>query len=92
MARRSSYVIRMDRRAERDLQRLSDEDYARVDTRVSALAQNPRPDGAVKLKGQKDSYRIRIGPWRVIYLVDDAQGIVVIARVRRRDKDTYHSS
>ena len=54
--------------------------------------QYPRPHGAVKLKGQKASYRIRIGPWRVIYFVDDAQGIVVIARVRRRDKDTYHSS
>ena len=82
----------MQRRAKRDLQRLSDEDYERVNTRVHSLAQNPRPDGVVKLKTDKASYRIRVGPWRVIYLVDDAQQVVVIARVLRRAKDTYRSS
>lgn len=77
LARELPYKIRMQRRAKRDLQRLSDEDYERVNTRVHFLAQNPRPDRVVKLKTDKASYRIRVGPWRGICLVDD----VVIACV-----------
>ena len=73
LARKLPYEIGMQRRANRDLQRLSDEDDERVNTRVHSLAQNPRPDGVVKLKTDKASYRIRVGPWRVIYLVDDAR-------------------
>jgi mRNA interferase RelE/StbE len=92
LARKPLYEIRMQRRAKRDLQRLSDEDYERVNARVHSLAQNPRPDGVVKLKTDKASYRIRVGPWRVIYLVDDARQVVVIVRVLRRAKDTYRPS
>lgn len=91
LARKLPYETRIQRRAKRDLQRLSDEDYERVNTRVHSLAQNPCPDGVVKLKTDKASYRIRAGPWRGIYLVDDAQQVAVIACVLRRAKDTYRN-
>lgn len=81
------YDIRLLGRASRDLKKLPDEDHHRIDARILALATDPRPRGAVKLTD--DSYRIRVGPWRVIYLVDDAETAVVILAVRRRGKDTY---
>lgn len=43
--------------------------------------------GVAKLRDRV--HRIRIGPWRVIYLIDDAQRVVVVNAVRRREKDTY---
>jgi len=36
------------------------------------LAENPRPPGCKKLRGYKDQWRIRVGDWRVVYIVDDA--------------------
>ena len=83
----ADYEIRLSRRAERDLDDLASTEFRRVDVRINALAQNPRPYGVQKL-GQH-SHRIRVGPWRIIYLIDDAERIVMVERVRRRAKDTY---
>ena len=83
----SNYEIRLSPRAKRDLGGLSSTDFRRVDGRINALAQNPRPYGVQKL--WKQSHRIRVGPWRIIYLIDDDEHIVLVERVRRRDKDTY---
>lgn len=83
----SEYEIRIDSHAQRDLRRLSRSDYRRVDDRICALGQNPRPMGVAKLRDKV--HRIRIGSWRVIYLIDDERRVVVINAVRRREKDTY---
>jgi mRNA interferase RelE/StbE len=45
---------------------LSDSLFARVDKRILRLADDPRPQGCRKLRGQKDIWRIRIGDYRVI--------------------------
>jgi len=41
----------------------------------------------VKLKGSL--YRLRIGPYRVIYAVSDREELVVALKIARREKDTY---
>lgn len=66
---------------------MSDDDYRRVDERICSLRMNPRPYGVTKIRDKV--HRIRVGPWRVIYLIDDANRVVVINAVRRREKDTY---
>jgi mRNA interferase RelE/StbE len=55
---------------------------------VDRLAEDPRPAGSKKLKGSDESYRIRVGDYRVIYDVLDVIRIVLIQRVRHR-KDAY---
>jgi mRNA-degrading endonuclease RelE of RelBE toxin-antitoxin system len=37
----------------------------------------------------KGTYRIRVGDYRVIYLVLDDQQVIVVARVARRSETTY---
>ena len=51
------------------------------------LAENPRPHGYKKLKGQ-DAYRIRVGNYRVIYTVFDSELIIDVMSVGDR-KDVY---
>ena len=80
----------MDRRAVRDLDRLSPNEFKRVDERILALGSNPRPRGVVKLHG--NVHRIRVGSWRVIYVRYDASNIVIISPVKRREKDTYRTA
>ncbi|MXX76077.1 MAG: hypothetical protein F4210_04170 [Holophagales bacterium] len=81
------YRLELDRKAQRDLARVGRADWSRLRERISRLAGNPRPDGVVKLWEQV--YRVRVGRWRVIYLIDDRERRVVVNRVRRREKDTY---
>lgn len=81
------YRLDLDRKAQRDLARVGTADWSRLQERIGRLAGNPRPDGVIKLWGRV--YRIRVGQWRVIYLIDDRERRVVVNRVRRREKDTY---
>ena len=83
------YEIRLKSRAIRDLNRLQSSDFRRIDEHVAALARNPRPASVVRLRDWDKAYRIRIGPWRVIYIIDDSKQVVVVFRVLRREKDTY---
>jgi mRNA interferase RelE/StbE len=55
----------------------------RVREAIDALAGNPRPHGAVKLAG-RDDYRIRVGDQRIVYAVDDAERLVIVARIAHR--------
>ena len=53
---------------------------------ISSLAAAPRPTGCKKLKGYKNSYRIRVGDYRIIYEVEDKiLRILVIAVGHRKD-------
>ena len=54
---------------------------------IADLADNPRPYGYKKLKGE-DAYRIRVGDYRVIYEINDDKIIVTVVMVGHR-KDIY---
>ena len=41
--------------------------FKRVDGKILALADDPRPHGCKKLRGHNDLWRIRIGDYRVVY-------------------------
>ncbi len=57
---------------------------------MESLASDPRPPGCAKLK-TKDlgEYRVRVGPWRILYDVYDEELAVAIIAVKRRWEDTY---
>jgi mRNA interferase RelE/StbE len=56
----------------------------RLDEAILALAEDPRPDGVVKMKGKKQTYRIRVGDYRIMYIIDDKQLIIVLVRCNHR--------
>ena len=64
-------------------------DLRRIRDKIALLPQNPRPPGIKKLKGTDDLYRLRVGDWRVVFTIDDAERIVRITNVERKEKDTY---
>ena len=52
---------------------------------VHALANDPRPAGAKRLKGYEgEALRVRTGDYRVIYKVDDAIRVVAVVRIGHR--------
>ena len=78
------FEIQIERPAEKDLRRLSDDVHKRVAAAISSLSTNPRPLGVKKLKGGTSDWRIRVGEYRVLYEIADAVKIVRIVRVRHR--------
>ncbi len=55
----------------------------RIEVAIDALSTEPRPRGAVKLAG-RDDFRIRVGEYRIVYAVDDAERLVLVARIAHR--------
>ena len=63
-------------------------DRQRVVERIQALAVDPRAHGSEKLAGYADRYRIRLGQYRIIFLIDDERREVTIFKIGHR-KDVY---
>lgn len=82
------YRLQLRRSAEADLRRLPESVFTRINERILALREEPRPPGVRKLQGQHDGWRIRIGDYRVIYLIEDSDQLITIVRVRHR-RDVY---
>jgi mRNA interferase RelE/StbE len=80
----AKYSLEIKRSAQKELDALDDALFARIDRTILALADNPRPVGCKKLKGYRDQWRLRIGEWRVLYIVDDAAKLVSITRIAHR--------
>ncbi len=56
----------------------------RLGAAIDALASNPRPRGCKKLVGHDNLYRLRVGDWRITYIIKDADLIVLVIEVAPR--------
>jgi len=79
------YTVDLASSARRELHKLPSDGQRRVISRLERLAPNPRPHGATKLSGTTDTYRIRVGDYRVVYEVHDDRLLVMVIRIRRRE-------
>ena len=78
-----SYRILILPRAQRDLAAASSPQFETLETKLLALGEDPRPPGCQKLS-KREGWRIRVGDYRIIYEIDDAQKFVTILRVGHR--------
>jgi len=87
------YRLEVSSAADRDLEKLKErirrQDFERLRDAVRGLAEEPRPHGVRKIKGEERAYRIRVGSYRVVYEVYDNDNLVLILQVARRSETTY---
>ncbi|MCH8259598.1 MAG: type II toxin-antitoxin system RelE/ParE family toxin [Planctomycetes bacterium] len=74
--------------ADRELRRLPIEVQKRIVRAVELLARDPRPAGVVKMAGDENLWRIRMGTYRIVYEIHDNRLIVLVLRVGHR-KNIY---
>lgn len=80
-----SYRIEVRPAALRALRKVHPEDRKRIQGAITLLGRDPRPPGAIRLRG-RDGMRVRVGDYRIIYTVqDDVLLIVVVALGHRKD-------
>jgi mRNA interferase RelE/StbE len=80
----NNYSVEVKPSARKELESLPDNVLARVLQKMNSLRTAPRPAGCKKLKGYKDQWRVRVGDWRVVYIIEDAAKLISITRIAHR--------
>ena len=83
-----TYTIITPKTVQKQLDGLPNEVCDRVAVKIQQLAENPRPDGVVNLKGFDNEYRIRISDYRVRYEINDEELTIFLLQCKYR-KDAY---
>lgn len=82
-----SYRLLILPRAEKQLARMPREVYPRLRDAIRSLADEPRASGCRKLKA-REGYRLRVGDYRIVYGIDDAERAVTVFDLGHR-RDVY---
>jgi mRNA interferase RelE/StbE len=83
-----TYHIEFVKQAAKQLKSLSNEEQQRIKIKIDVLANDPRLDGVVKLTGEDNLYRIRVGNYRIIYCIQDNQLLILVLKIGHR-RDVY---
>jgi len=84
----ASFKITFKSSVAKDLKRLDRSMVPRIMRAIEALANDPMPMTSKKLVGSEHTYRIRVGDYRVVYIVNRSLREIEVQRVRHR-KDVY---
>jgi len=77
------YGLRYDRRTLKELRPIPAPDTTRILAAIESLKQEPRRHGVEKMAGS-EGYRIRVGDYRVLFTIDDAQQLITVYRIKHR--------
>jgi len=81
------YIVKLKRSAEKELDRLPEKLYDRIIASLLALKENPYPAGVKKLQG-REGHRIRVGNYRILYVVDESRKVIDVFSIADR-KEVY---
>jgi len=70
----------------KQLQRLPRAEFETALHRIIELSHDPRPQGAKKLVGSTNDWRIRFGQYRIVYSIDDQTDTATIYVVAKRSE------
>ncbi|MGH9790500.1 MAG: type II toxin-antitoxin system RelE family toxin [Candidatus Acidiferrales bacterium] len=80
-----NYTVFVGTAAQKELGDLPEDIRNRIETALQNLAAEPRPAGCKKLK-ESPFWRIRVGNYRALYLIEDAKKSISVIRVAHRSK------
>lgn len=84
------YKVIIKKSAIKELENISKTFRLKIIEKIDDLATDPRPQGVRKLENSLNSYRIRVGNYRVIYTIQDQNLLVEVIKVADR-KEAYRS-
>jgi mRNA interferase RelE/StbE len=73
----------LSRKAAKALEESPSEIRRRLDEKLSELCRTPFPAGCRKLRGAQNTYRLRVGDYRVLYAILTEHEILVFKIARR---------
>ena len=85
------HTLQITNPAEKDLRKLPRPILERLHAKILTLRENPRPPGAIRLSGNLEGWRVRVGDYRILYQIDDDAQLVTVVRVRHR-REVYRTA
>jgi len=81
----AKYKVTFKKSVTKDLRVIPKGDIRKVLDKITALSDNPKGDGCIKLSG-KECYRVRQGLYRIIYEIKDNVLVVNVIKVAHRSQ------
>ena len=78
------YEVEITPAAKRQIKKLTKSVQSVIIERLEQLAIEPRPLGVLKMEGEEDLYRVRVGDYRIIYEIQDRVLLIVVVKVGHR--------
>lgn len=72
----------------KSLEKIDHKFASKIKKKIYLLESDPRHEGSIKLSGEKNSYRTRVGDYRIIYEIHDSKVLIIVVRLGHR-KDIY---
>ena len=79
----SKYSITISKQARKQLRDIPRKDRLRISGAIELLGDNPIPPKALKLTN-RDGYRLRVGDYRIIYILNSNRLIILIINIAHR--------
>jgi mRNA interferase RelE/StbE len=79
-----AHTVKFGKKAEKAYNKLPADVRFRIDQKISYLSHTPRGSDTKKLKGYENTYRTRVGTYRIVYEIDDGDLVVWIVDVGHR--------
>jgi len=83
------WQIVVDRDVQKALLRIPSHDSERIQAAIAEFELNPYSGDVVKMHGQRDAWRRRIGSYRLFYEVVQESRMVHVYSLQRRTSTTY---
>ncbi|MEM9216299.1 MAG: type II toxin-antitoxin system RelE/ParE family toxin [Cyanobacteria bacterium P01_F01_bin.150] len=84
----SRYRIEFLKTAKKELAKLPQPIQRRIAAKIHALLLDPYPPDSKKLKNGNGRFRIRVGDYRIIYRLENAQLVILVIQIGHR-RDIY---
>ena len=84
------YSVELTSTAQRALRRIDRPVQRRLLDVIDALGADPRPAGATTLQGGDGLLRVRVGDYRIVYAVEEAQLLVLVVTLGHR-REVYRN-
>lgn len=78
------YTVKFSKKAEKAYKKLPGEVRLRIDQKLNYLRNTPKGHDTIKLRGDENAYRTRVGTYRIVYEIEDDKLLVWIVDVDHR--------
>lgn len=84
-----SWIVRIAARARKELKKFPRKDSHRIIEVMASMAVSPYQGDIEKMAGEINSWRRRVGSYRIFYEISAPEKIIKIFRIERRTSSTY---
>ncbi len=80
----TEYQVEFLKTAEKELAKLPKDIQQKIGDRINLLSTNPYPPDVKKLKNGNGKLRIRVGNYRIIYVIENDSLVILIIKIAHR--------